>query len=335
MKKFIVIASSITSLLMSFGLLIILAVGIGNYIGKEIEAKQYETLQLDKTVINNQIYAKRYRNLVLKHIKKDGYVPLNRLVFYLQRTNNVLDVTTLSNQKWEEAYINNLDQKHHQMIPIKKLCRNFKSMNLPEYTIETGKNSDGYLIEKLDYCNIDGVDITLLDDYTETMVELPYVSPFSNDVNYTLTSMVFESRNVQFDVSQNVQNRVNYHSGWDLAVPTGTKFKSICDGKITKIVMTQANDLPFDKQLNPKNQTGNYVYVECDNGYISQYLHIKYNSIVNGLKVGDVVKKGDILGLTSTTGLSTGPHLHLGLKTPEGVQLDAFNYIQFVELTEQ
>lgn len=334
MKKFIIIASSIGTLLLGFGIVIIMAVAVGNYIGKEIESKQYETLQLDKSVINNQLYASRYRNLLLKHIEKDGYIPLERLVFYLQRTNNVLDVTTLSDEKWEEAYMNNIDSEYHQMIPIKTLCKKVKSSSLPEYTITTGTNSNGVLIEKLDLCNIDGVDITLSDDYNETMVELPYVSPFSNDVSYTLTSMVFENRNVEFDISQSLQNRVNYHSGWDFAVPIGTEFRSICDGKITSIVMTQANDLPFDKQVGIKNETGNYIYVECDNGYISQYLHIKYNSIVNGLKVGDEIKKGDVLGLTSTTGLSTGPHLHLGLKTQEGVQLDAFNYIQFVELTE-
>ena len=86
MKKFIIIASSIGTLLLGFGIIIIMAVAVGNYIGKEIESKQYETLQLDKSVINNQLYASRYRNLLLKHIEKDGYIPLERLVFYLQRT---------------------------------------------------------------------------------------------------------------------------------------------------------------------------------------------------------------------------------------------------------
>jgi len=38
---------------------------------------------------------------------------------------------------------------------------------------------------------------------------------------------------------------------------------------------------------------------------------------------------GEFLGKTSTTGLSTGPHLHLGLKTLDGKVLDALEYIDF------
>lgn len=330
MKKFVILSGLIGFLLLSFGLIIIMAVAIGNHMGKEIEAKQYQTLELDSSVINNQIYAERYRSLVGKHIKTDGYVTLERLVFYLQRTKNVLDITSLSNDDWESAYMENVDSEFHQMIPIKTLCKKFKSMDLPEYTITSGTSS-GVQIDKLNLCTVDDVDVATSDSYSETLVELPYVSPFSKDISYSLTSMVFEHRNVEFNVSDSLQQSINYHSGWDLAVPIGTDFRSICDGKIKNIVMTQVADSPYNLT---ENKTGNYIYVECSNGYIAQYLHIKYNSLHNNLSVGDEVKKGDLLGKTSTTGISNGPHLHLGLKTQEGKQLDAFNYINFVEIAE-
>ena len=48
------------------------------------------------------------------------------------------------------------------------------------------------------------------------------------------------------------------------------------------------------------------VVVDHGYGITSRYGHL---SKIN-VKVGDVVKKGDILGFQGTTGRSTGSHLH-------------------------
>lgn len=335
MKKAIIIASFIGVVLASFGLLIIISVAIGNYMGKEIEAKQYQTLEVNSGVLNNQLYAERYRKLVENQLKTNGYVTLERLVFYLQHTKNVLDITTLSDEEWEQAYLDNIDQEAKQMKPIKTICIQLKNDGLLNNSLENGTNSSGVEIHKVDLCNVDGEEVATSDNYSETLVDLPYVSPFDNSVSYTLTSMVFEYRNVKFnDLSSTTQTSVNYHSGWDFGVPFGTDIRSICDGKVTDIVMTQTADVTYDNQIGLKNTTGNYIYVECSNGYISQYLHIKYNSH-NNLKVGDEVKKGDNIAKVSTTGISNGFHLHLGLKTKEGTRLDALSYIKFVEVEEK
>lgn len=331
MKKFAIITSLIASLVSISGFIIIMAVAIGIFAGKQAEASNYQRIEVSGTIVNNQIYAYRYRNLLEKHLKVDGYVTLERLIFYLQRTKNVLDVTTLSDEEWENAYKSNIDIERKQMIPIKTICKTLKTMDIPEYTIQSGTNDSGVQIDKLDLCTVGEIDISSFDEYSEEFVELPYVSPFSKDITYSLTSMVFEYRNVNLDLSQSEQNRVNYHSGWDLAIPIGTDFRSICDGRIINIVNTQFNDLNYNQQLGEKNATGNYINVECNNGYIVQYYHLKANSVYGGKKIGDAVSKGEVLAKTSTTGLSTGPHLHLGLKTKEGTQLDAFSFIDFVE----
>jgi murein DD-endopeptidase MepM/ murein hydrolase activator NlpD len=43
----------------------------------------------------------------------------------------------------------------------------------------------------------------------------------------------------------------------------------------------------------------------------SVYGHMAFGSL--SLQVGDVVKRGQIVGLVGSTGMSTGPHLHLGI----------------------
>jgi murein DD-endopeptidase MepM/ murein hydrolase activator NlpD len=48
-------------------------------------------------------------------------------------------------------------------------------------------------------------------------------------------------------------------------------------------------------------------------GIFSLYLHLSKMSV----QVGDEVRKGQVIGLVGTTGFSTGPHLHWGMRVAE------------------
>ena len=54
---------------------------------------------------------------------------------------------------------------------------------------------------------------------------------------------------------------------------------------------------------------GRSVYVDSGNGVLSLFFHLSEI----GVKVGDRVKKGQIVGKSGATGRITGPHLHYGL----------------------
>ncbi len=54
---------------------------------------------------------------------------------------------------------------------------------------------------------------------------------------------------------------------------------------------------------------GNYIVVKHDNNYYTMYAHL--NQI--GVKVGQTVKKGDVIGKMGETGRATGVHLHFSL----------------------
>ena len=53
---------------------------------------------------------------------------------------------------------------------------------------------------------------------------------------------------------------------------------------------------------------GNYVMINHQNGFFTQYEHLQYNSVT--VKVGDKVKKGQVIGYMGNTGHSNGGHLH-------------------------
>lgn len=84
-----------------------------------------------------------------------------------------------------------------------------------------------------------------------------------------------------------------FHSGMDFSVDTGTPIFATGDGKVTR-----AN--------NQLSGYGNLIEVEHGYGYITRYAHLsKYN-----VKAGQVVKRGDIIAYSGSTGRSSGPHLH-------------------------
>jgi murein DD-endopeptidase MepM/ murein hydrolase activator NlpD len=83
-----------------------------------------------------------------------------------------------------------------------------------------------------------------------------------------------------------------YHTGVDMAAPTGTPIKAAMSGKIAYVGWS--------------NVFGNYVIINHGNGYQTLYGHMSKTLA----HVGEEVSQGTRIGLVGSTGYSTGPHLH-------------------------
>ena len=55
---------------------------------------------------------------------------------------------------------------------------------------------------------------------------------------------------------------------------------------------------------------GNMIEVDHGNGLVTRYGHLSQI----GVQVGDVIQRGQVIGLIGSTGRSTGPHLHFELR---------------------
>lgn len=86
------------------------------------------------------------------------------------------------------------------------------------------------------------------------------------------------------------------HSGMDIAVPQGTPVRAPASGVITFA----------DPDL---YLTGGTVLIDHGHGVNSNFLHLSRIDV----KVGDHVKRGQVIGAVGKTGRATGPHLHWGL----------------------
>jgi murein DD-endopeptidase MepM/ murein hydrolase activator NlpD len=83
------------------------------------------------------------------------------------------------------------------------------------------------------------------------------------------------------------------HRGVDYAAPTGTPIHSIGDGTIVGKGYTKA--------------AGYYIKVKHNSVYTTGYNHL--SRYPRGIKKGQRVKQGDIIGYVGSTGYATGPHL--------------------------
>lgn len=90
----------------------------------------------------------------------------------------------------------------------------------------------------------------------------------------------------------------SYHSGLDVARPTGSVIVSPADG-----VVILAADHPFTLE-------GNLLMIDHGNGLNTAFLHLSEIDV----RVGDHVRRGQRVALSGATGRATGPHLHWSLR---------------------
>ncbi|MGC9361693.1 MAG: M23 family metallopeptidase [Candidatus Syntrophosphaera sp.] len=86
-----------------------------------------------------------------------------------------------------------------------------------------------------------------------------------------------------------------FHMGLDIANKTGTPVYSTADGVVSK--------------ARREDGFGKVITIEHTDGYQTLYGHL--DSF--GVRPGQVVCKGQIIGTMGNTGVSTGPHLHYGV----------------------
>ncbi|MCA9868585.1 MAG: M23 family metallopeptidase [Anaerolineales bacterium] len=96
------------------------------------------------------------------------------------------------------------------------------------------------------------------------------------------------------------------HEGIDLRATLNAPVRAVTGGSVSRITTT--------------GNYGNRIDITHDGGWVTTYAHLNKFA---GLKVGDAVTSGQLIGYAGTTGNSTGVHLHFGLKCPWHSYIDS------------
>jgi len=117
------------------------------------------------------------------------------------------------------------------------------------------------------------------------------------------------------------------HKGVDFRAPTGTPIPAAGAGRVIARSFNRGH--------------GNFVKIRHNGTFETLYAHM--SRFAKGVNVGTVVRQGQIIGYSGSTGLSTGPHLHyeiikngqhvnpMTVKLPAINNLDAANKKIFLE----
>ena len=98
------------------------------------------------------------------------------------------------------------------------------------------------------------------------------------------------------------------HSGLDIAVQSGTPVLAAAPGYVA--------------WAKTGNSYGNYIMIIHPGGYATLYAHLSSMNVAQDQYVG----RGEIIGYSGSTGLSTGPHLHFEVRL-NGIPVNPQSYL--------
>lgn len=126
----------------------------------------------------------------------------------------------------------------------------------------------------------------LIKNQSQKLSSIPAIQPISNrDLNRIASGFGYRI--------DPVYGTPKFHKGLDFTAPQGTPIYATGDGKVTTAGYDQSG-------------YGNHVIINNGYGYETLYGHMFRIKA----KVGQKVKRGEVIGWVGSTGKSTGPHCH-------------------------
>ncbi|KPK80800.1 MAG: peptidase M23 [Bacteroides sp. SM23_62_1] len=252
----------------------------------------YLSIIVMMAVILNVIYSSFFDTAKEKRLIREN----NQLLFQYEVLNK--QITNLESVLED---IENRDDNIYRTIfnaePIPKSVRDagFGGVNRYEYlegydhsyiVIETRNRLDQ--LAKAIYVQSKSYDevIELAKNREDQLACLPAIQPISNkDLTRTASGWGYRIHPI-YKIRK-------FHYGMDFTAPTGTEVYATGNGKIIQVEWSRRG-------------LGNHIIIDHGYGYKTLYAHLNGFNV----KLGQQVKRGDVIGFVGSTGLSTAPHLH-------------------------
>jgi murein DD-endopeptidase MepM/ murein hydrolase activator NlpD len=181
--------------------------------------------------------------------------------------------------------------------------------DISEKLIENSKKLE--LLEKKIYAQSLSFDeiIKLAKEKEKMLANIPAIQPVSNK-DLTRMASGYGWR------SDPIYHTPRMHWGLDFTAPTGSNIYASGNGKVVLI----------EKK---KWGYGNSIVIDHGYGYKTRYAHMSAFNV----KLGDEVKRGQIIGFVGSTGKSTAPHLHYEVEK-NGKKVNPIHYFHS-DLTDE
>ena len=192
---------------------------------------------------------------------------------------------------------NNIYRTVFEAEPINENIRKAGFGGVDRYKALQGFASSGLMVEatkRLDkiskqlYIQSKSFDevVNLVKNKAQLLASIPAIQPISNkDLKHLPGGYGWRTHPIY--------KTPEFHPGMDFAAPVNTEIRATGDGTVSLAA-------------NVANGYGNHVIINHGYGYETLYGHMtKFN-----VRVGQKVKRGQLIGYVGSTGLSTAPHVH-------------------------
>jgi septal ring factor EnvC (AmiA/AmiB activator) len=179
--------------------------------------------------------------------------------------------------------------------------QSLEGMENSEIVINTKKKLDK-IMKKIYVQSVSYDEVIKLAKNKEAMLaSIPAIQPISNkDLTRTASGWGWRIHPI-YKIRK-------FHEGMDFTAPTGTDVYATGDGVVVEAESSYRG-------------YGNKIMIDHGYGYKTLYGHL--NEI--DVKIGQKVKRGDVIGRVGNTGLSTAPHLHYEVSI-NGEKVNPVNY---------
>jgi len=170
-----------------------------------------------------------------------------------------------------------------------KKYSHLKSLNNSELVIETARKLD--IIAKEAYIQSKSYDevMQMALNKEKMLGSIPAIMPVANeDLKRTASGWGYRIHPI-YKVRK-------FHYGMDFTAPTGTPVYTTGDGKVVEIKGSR------------RSHSGYGLVIKIDHGFGYETLYAHLNSF--NVRLGQKMKRGDVIGYVGNTGGSTAPHLH-------------------------
>lgn len=184
-----------------------------------------------------------------------------------------------------------------------------ESMDNADLVISTARKLD--VLTKQIYIQSKSYDdvMTMALNKEKMLASLPSIMPVSNkDLKRTASGWGYRIHPI-YKIRK-------FHYGMDFSAPTGTEVFATGSGVVKWI---RRSKIGF----------GNHILIDHGYGFETLYAHLSAFNV----KVGQKVKRGDVIGFVGSTGTSTAPHLHYEVHK-NGKKVNPQNYY-FLDLSPQ
>ena len=150
--------------------------------------------------------------------------------------------------------------------------------------------------------------VDLFKDHDNMLQSIPAIQPVANkDLKYTASGY-----GMRIDP---IYKTAKFHSGMDFSANIGTPVYATGDGVV--------------KKAGWQSGYGKIIVINHGHGYETWYAHLNDYDV----RVGQKVKRGEVIGEVGNTGKSTGPHLHYEVHV-KGKVVNPVNYY-FMDLSAE